>query len=160
MIVYTIGLDEFGLHVMELLISLFKILLFFFIFFITKISENYEFIYNIFPDIKKGGDESYKTVLLIIMNTLLITSYTIAFSFMMSSESYGKFYYVFLILITTITKWQYEKLYHKIFIYQERKNFVDFKSNDFIQEIMSEEKITEKNSKMVDDLIGSLNEIY
>lgn len=130
----------------SIIISMLKILIFFFIFFITKISEKYNFIYNIFPDIKKGGDESYKTVLLVTMNTLLITSYTVAFSFINENVNYSKFYYVFLILITTLTKWQYEKLYFKIFLYQEKNNISQFEKDEFIKKKLCLRKIKQKSN--------------
>jgi len=123
---------------MAIAISLLKIVIFLFILFIPKISKVFNFILWFFPDVRDSKDESYKTALIIIMNTLLITSFTIAFSWLSKSETYSKYYYVFLILTTTITKWQYENLFYQIVVYQSGNKAASIDRNPFASKNMSD----------------------
>jgi len=109
-------------------VKIIETILFLFIFFLPKFSGKLSFVFYLFPEIKNKDDESYKAILIIIMNTLLITSYTILFPNPEENNGFAKFYYVFLILLTSLTKWQNEVLFYRIISYQNNMKLKNFKN--------------------------------
>lgn len=136
-------------------IKIIEILLFLFIFFLPKFYGRLSCVYYIFPEIKNKDDDSYKAILIIIMNTLLITSYTILFPNPLENNSYSKFYYVFLILITSLTKWQNEVLFYKIISYQNNlklRNFSNENKNNISSNADAEKAISQHLNKTISDV--------
>lgn len=116
-------------------------IIFLFILLWPYLAMNYNFLCKFFIEFDADPKQPHKILFVLTSTSILVGFYVFAFSWI-TNTSLKVLYYFILTILSTLTKFQYEKLFSKIVYFQQQKKYNEFKKDDFLNDLLKDDNDT------------------
>jgi len=119
-----------------------------------SLAYKYPLFRKFFIYLENDNSQPHKTLFVLCATTVLVGLYVGAFVWA-SYTKYKVLYYAVLIILSTLTKFQYEKLFYIIVREQKQTRYNSVKNDEFLNS-----NLPEKGEEIKEDLLKDIGDIY
>lgn len=128
-------------------------LIFLIVLFWPYLSMKYHCLCKFFIEFDANPKQPHKILFVLTSTTILVGSYVFAFSWLINT-SFKVLYYFILTILSTLTKFQYEKLFSKIVYFQQQNKYKEVNNDDFLNDFLKNDSDTKKT-----EILNSIRDV-